>query len=126
MDNLDRVKVGNLIRQRRKAQGMTLKDLAEKANVAYSYLSKIERGAHDVGLSVLNRVGSALNLDFGEKDKEQTIDLIKEVWTAQYLYLDGETIELTDEVANRMEMAIRMGFAWAKELQDPTEGKKKF
>lgn len=39
--------VGNFIRKRRKELGMTIEDLAEKADVSSSYLARLERGQLD-------------------------------------------------------------------------------
>lgn len=44
------------------------------------------------------------------------MDLIKELWTAEFLLYQGEKIPITNEVANRLETAIHMGVAWGKEI----------
>ena len=54
--------LGELIRKQRQQAEMTLRDLAERANVSNPYLSQIERGLHEPSVRVLKGIASALNL----------------------------------------------------------------
>jgi len=54
--------LGELIRQRRQQAELTLRDLAERANVSNPYLSQIERGLHEPSVRVLKAIAGALNL----------------------------------------------------------------
>jgi transcriptional regulator with XRE-family HTH domain len=54
--------LGSLIRRQRQQAELTLRDLAERANVSNPYLSQIERGLHEPSVRVLKAIASALNL----------------------------------------------------------------
>jgi transcriptional regulator with XRE-family HTH domain len=54
--------LGELIRKQRQQAELTLRDLAERANVSNPYLSQIERGLHEPSVRVLRAIANALNL----------------------------------------------------------------
>jgi transcriptional regulator with XRE-family HTH domain len=54
--------LGELIRRQRQQAELTLRDLAERANVSNPYLSQIERGLHEPSVRVLKAIAGALNL----------------------------------------------------------------
>jgi transcriptional regulator with XRE-family HTH domain len=54
--------LGELIRKQRQQMELTLRDLAERANVSNPYLSQIERGLHEPSVRVLKAIAGALNL----------------------------------------------------------------
>ncbi len=54
--------LGELIRKQRQQAELTLRDLAERANVSNPYLSQIERGLHEPSVRVLKAIAGALNL----------------------------------------------------------------
>ena len=54
--------LGQLIRKQRQQMELTLRDLAERANVSNPYLSQIERGLHEPSVRVLKAIAGALNL----------------------------------------------------------------
>lgn len=54
--------LGELIRKQRHMAELTLRDLAERANVSNPYLSQIERGLHEPSVRVLKGIAAALNL----------------------------------------------------------------
>ncbi len=54
--------LGELIRKQRQQMELTLRDLAERANVSNPYLSQIERGPHEPSVRVLKAIAGALNL----------------------------------------------------------------
>ena len=54
--------LGELIRKQRHQAELTLRDLAERANVSNPYLSQIERGLHEPSVRVLKAIAAALNL----------------------------------------------------------------
>jgi transcriptional regulator with XRE-family HTH domain len=54
--------IGTVIRRERRALGLTLKELAERAAVSVVYLGEIERGKKYPSALVLERVASALEL----------------------------------------------------------------
>ena len=53
---------GKTIREFRKKRNMSLKELAEKANLSVSYLCEIERGKKQPSLEVIEKLASALNI----------------------------------------------------------------
>ena len=54
--------LGDLIRKQRQQAELTLRDLAERANVSNPYLSQLERGLHEPSVRVLKAIAGALNL----------------------------------------------------------------
>lgn len=54
--------VGALLRQHRKAQGLTLQQVAERVGVSFSVISDAEKGRKDIGLARLTRHAEALGL----------------------------------------------------------------
>ena len=55
-------KSGDKLRLARLTKKMTLKDLAEKCNLSYSYISQVERGDASPSLSSLSRLAKALDV----------------------------------------------------------------
>jgi len=57
--------IGKNIHEIRKKRGLTLSELAEKANVSKSYLSNIERELNDnPSIQVLEKISVVLGVDF--------------------------------------------------------------
>lgn len=54
--------LGEFIRDQRKAAELSLRALADRANVSNPYLSQIERGLHEPSVRVLTSIARALNL----------------------------------------------------------------
>lgn len=66
--------IGKNIAEHRKAQRMTLSELAKRSNVSKSYLSNIERNVNqNPSIAVLERIANVLNVDvnFLIGDKEE-------------------------------------------------------
>jgi transcriptional regulator with XRE-family HTH domain len=57
--------LGALVRARRQAAALSLRDLAARTGVSNAYLSQLERGRHEPSLSVLRAVAEALDLPLG-------------------------------------------------------------
>jgi len=57
--------LGALLRARRSAMGMSLRELAARTGVSNAYLSELERGLHEPSLSVLRSIASALDTPLG-------------------------------------------------------------
>jgi transcriptional regulator with XRE-family HTH domain len=53
-------KFGKSLRVRRKAEGLTQAELAEKASLHRTYVSELERGLKEPGFHVLRRIVQAL------------------------------------------------------------------
>lgn len=58
-------RVGMNIRAIRKAQKLTIDELAEKCDFQAPYLSDIERGERNITLQTLNKILAALEVDAG-------------------------------------------------------------
>lgn len=54
--------LGSFIRAQRRIAGLTLRQLADLADVSNAYLSQIERGKHEPSVRVLRQVAQGLNL----------------------------------------------------------------
>jgi transcriptional regulator with XRE-family HTH domain len=54
--------LGALLRTRRLAAGLSLRELARRTAISNAYLSQLERGRHDPSLRVLRAVSSALDV----------------------------------------------------------------
>jgi transcriptional regulator with XRE-family HTH domain len=54
--------LGDAIRSQRASSKMTLRDLAERAQVSNAYLSQIERGLHEPSIRVLHSIAAALDV----------------------------------------------------------------
>ena len=54
--------VGKNIRDCRTNAGLTLEELAEKADMSWPYLSEVERGQENISLDKLARLARALNV----------------------------------------------------------------
>ncbi|NQX66386.1 helix-turn-helix transcriptional regulator [Paenibacillus alba] len=63
------------IRNTRKKQKLTLKEVAKAASISVSFLSEIERNKANPSISVLKRIANALNVNFTDLfgNKEQSI-----------------------------------------------------
>ncbi|MBB3109127.1 transcriptional regulator with XRE-family HTH domain [Paenibacillus phyllosphaerae] len=61
MENVKQ-RVGNSLRQIRKAKGYTQESLGEKAGFHFSYIGKIERGEKNISLENLERLAKALGV----------------------------------------------------------------
>lgn len=68
--------VGKIIHQHRTAQGLTIAQLAEAADVSDSYISRIELGTvKDTHLSKLAKVAEALGLQLPELFIQSDLDI---------------------------------------------------
>jgi transcriptional regulator with XRE-family HTH domain len=57
--------LGRFIREQRQQAQLTLRELADRANVSNPYLSQIERGLHEPSVRVLSSIAAALDLSAG-------------------------------------------------------------
>jgi transcriptional regulator with XRE-family HTH domain len=64
--NLRHVSFGRTVRSRRKALGLTLEKLAERAELSPNYLGTIETGRRDPSLSTIEKIAGALGTVAGE------------------------------------------------------------
>ncbi|QXJ68574.1 helix-turn-helix domain-containing protein [Lacticaseibacillus paracasei] len=67
--------VGKLVHKHRVAQKLTIAELAEKANVSDSYVSRLELGTvRDTHVSKLKRVADALEVNLADLFEETELD----------------------------------------------------
>lgn len=59
---INRMRVGALIAEARKKQGLTVRELAEKSGVSYQNITKIENGKYNVSIDILGKLCKALDL----------------------------------------------------------------
>ena len=58
----ERERIGNRIKELRKEQNMDAKTLAQQVGIDAGNLSRIEQGKFSVGLDILNKIASVLNM----------------------------------------------------------------
>lgn len=112
---------GAYLREIRQKKGLTLQQAASLLGISTGHLSNIERDIKGIGGALLIKMAEVYGLPVqdlvGESEPPaRTVDLIAELWKADYVLYEGQMIDVRDEaVATRIEMGIRMGIAWAKE-----------
>ncbi len=57
---------GKRVRDLRKAQGLSQEELAEKADLHYTYIGGVERGERNLSLKSIERIALALRIDIRE------------------------------------------------------------
>lgn len=57
---------GERVRDLRKTQGLSQEELAEKADLHYTYIGGVERGERNLSLKSIERIASALKMDIRE------------------------------------------------------------
>ena len=57
-----RIQLGKAVRQRRLAMGITQEELAERADLHWTYIGGIERGERNVSLINIVRIARALDV----------------------------------------------------------------
>lgn len=58
--------MGEVLRARRRAQGLTLRDLSSRARVSLSYISEIERGQKEPSSELLAALAEALEIPLSQ------------------------------------------------------------
>ena len=61
-----RRELGDVLRERRRAQGRTLREVSASASVSLGYLSEVERGEKEASSELLASICSALKLPLSE------------------------------------------------------------
>lgn len=59
-------RLGAVLRARRLAEGLSLRQLSTRTSVSNAYLSELERGLHEPSLGVLFAIASALDAPLGD------------------------------------------------------------
>lgn len=68
-ESSDAFEIASLVRERRKANRLSQKELAELANVGLRFLSELERGKETLRMDVVNRVLAVFGKRLGAVDK---------------------------------------------------------
>ncbi|QQK77613.1 helix-turn-helix transcriptional regulator [Salicibibacter cibarius] len=63
MNNTTQQRIGATIRSFRKANNMTLEQLAEYTDTAISYIGSIERGERNITINTLEKIAHVFDLD---------------------------------------------------------------
>lgn len=66
MDNTFRKLIGDKIKAIRKEKGLTQEKLADRAQLTYQYIGAVERGTRNISMDSLERIISALDVDFSQ------------------------------------------------------------
>lgn len=66
--------IGSRIRDARRAQGITMEDLSELAEVSHATVGKIERGVQSPSVETLIRLAAALEIEAGEVLRGVTVE----------------------------------------------------
>ena len=92
-------RVGMNIRAIRKAQKLTIDELAEKCDFQAPYLSDIERGERNITLQTLNKILDALNVDPGSvlipdsKTNQDTENIREELLKILFNTLEDKNVD---------------------------------
>ena len=58
--------IGDVLRARRLAQGLTLRDVSERARISLGYISEVERGQKEASSELLAALAQALEVPLSE------------------------------------------------------------
>ena len=59
-------RLGSKVRELRKSKGLSQEELADRADLHYTYVGGIERGERNPSLKSIEKIATALNIDIGE------------------------------------------------------------
>lgn len=57
---------GQRLREERRARGLTLEDVSERADMAWNYIAQVERGERNIGIDNMAALADALSLSLHE------------------------------------------------------------
>jgi len=108
--------IGRQICRLRLAKGLTQFDLAEKAGIGISYISKIEQGIRFPSIKTSVRLAKALKVELAELFNFKARLLSKD-------HLSKEYLELTAILDMLSEEEVKLLLDLARKLSSPSEGK---
>ena len=86
--------IGELIKQRRTENKMTLKDVSEATDLSIGYLSQLERGLTSIAHDTLKKVAKALNVEmtyFMDQPKTKSKAILRS-YEREVLRIEGSSI----------------------------------
>jgi transcriptional regulator with XRE-family HTH domain len=93
--------IGNVFRRLRRERGITLRELAEQAQVSVPYLSEIERGRKEPSSEILAAICRALDLELSDLLAEVQFDLATAVRATVPLRLQTSSIRVAESSPQR-------------------------
>ena len=94
--------IGNVFRRLRRERGITLRELAEQAQVSVPYLSEIERGRKEPSSEILAAICRALDLDLSDLLSEVQFDLATAVRSTLPVRLQTAAIRVEQSSPQRI------------------------
>lgn len=99
--------LGTRIRELRKAAGWTLRDLAERADIAHSTLTKIETGKiENPTMDTLQGIARALNVNLFDLGGEVKVETTREMGVKDLRMVLANIPELTETEAKWLAVSI--------------------
>ncbi|MEV6284416.1 helix-turn-helix transcriptional regulator [Kribbella sp. NPDC051770] len=94
--------IGNVFRRLRRERGITLRELAEVAQVSVPYLSEIERGRKEPSSEILAAICRALDLELSDLLAEVQFDLATAVRSTLPVRLQTTSIRVQESGPQRI------------------------
>ena len=94
--------IGNVFRRLRRERGITLRELAELAQVSVPYLSEIERGRKEPSSEILAAICRALDLELTDLLAEVQFDLATAVRSTLPIRLQTAAIRVEESAPRRI------------------------
>ena len=94
--------IGNVFRRLRRERGITLRELAELAQVSVPYLSEIERGRKEPSSEILAAICRALDLELTDLLAEVQFDLATAVRATLPIHLQTASIRVEQSSPHRI------------------------
>jgi transcriptional regulator with XRE-family HTH domain len=101
-DVLLRQVIGNVFRRLRRERGITLRELAELAQVSVPYLSEIERGRKEPSSEILAAICRALDLELTDLLAEVQFDLATAVRSTLPIRLQTAALRVEQSAPQRI------------------------
>ena len=99
--------IGNVFRRLRRERGITLRELAELAQVSVPYLSEIERGRKEPSSEILAAICRALDLELSDLLAEVQFDLATAVRSTLPIRLQTAAIRVEESAPQRITSSPR-------------------